>query len=84
MAVTLKDIAKRTGVSYSTVSRAVNQETASLVNPRTREKVLRAVEKYGYIPNRYARSLKVNVKQTRIIGFASAWFPHIFMGEFRT
>ena len=82
MAVTLKDIAKRTGVSYSTVSRAVNQETANLVNPRTREKVLKAVEKYGYIPNRYARSLKVNIKQTRIIGFTSAWFPHIFMGEF--
>jgi len=82
MAVTLKDIAKRTGVSYSTVSRAVNQETADLVNLRTREKILRAVEKYGYIPNRYSRSLKVNVKQTRIIGFASALFPHIFMGEF--
>lgn len=82
MAVTLKDIAEKTGVSYSTVSRAVNQETAKLVNPQTREKVLRAVHKYGYIPNRYARSLKVNVKHTRIIGFTSAWFPNILMGEF--
>ncbi|MBI4430765.1 MAG: LacI family DNA-binding transcriptional regulator [Candidatus Omnitrophica bacterium] len=82
MAVTLKDIAKSAGVSYSTVSRVVNRETANLVNSRTRERVLRAVEKYGYVPNRYARSLKVNIRQTRIIGFTSAWFPHIFMGEF--
>jgi DNA-binding LacI/PurR family transcriptional regulator len=82
MAVTLKDIAEKTGVSYSTVSRAVNQETAHLVNPHTLECVLKAVEKYGYLPNRYARSLKVNIKQTRIIGFVSAGFPHIFMGEF--
>jgi len=82
MAVTLKDIAKKAGVSYSTVSRAVNKETQMLVNPRTREHVLRAVEKYGYAPHRYTRNLKVRIKKNYMFGFIADVFPHHMMGEF--
>lgn len=82
MAVTLKDIAGKVGVSYSTVSRAVNQETAGLVNERTRERVLRAAAKYGYIPHRHTRTLKLSIKQTRVVGFAYSWPKDSAQGEF--
>ena len=45
----------KSGVSYSTVSRALNGY--EFVKASTREKVLRAAEKLGYVPNQQARSL---------------------------
>lgn len=82
MPVTLKDIAEKINVSYSTVSRAVNPETAKLVNPRTRKRVLEAVKKYGYVANRSAAILRRNIKQAPIIGFTSDQFPHFLCGEY--
>ena len=52
---TIMDVARESGVSYSTVSRALNGY--EYVKPTTREKVLRAAEKLGYVPNQQARSL---------------------------
>ena len=54
--VTIKEVAKRAGVSYSTVSRALAD--SSLVDSRTKEKVLRAAEELHYVPNQMARALK--------------------------
>ncbi len=64
MSVTLKDIAKKLNVSVSTVSRVVNNK--KYVSPKTREKVLKALEEYNYTPNQVARSLKN--KSTNTVG----------------
>jgi LacI family transcriptional regulator len=53
---TIKDVAKRAKVSLKTVSRVINNEPAVL--PRTRDKVLRAVEQLDYQPDLSARSLR--------------------------
>ncbi|MBZ0296598.1 MAG: LacI family transcriptional regulator [Anaerolineae bacterium] len=49
------DVARESGVSTSTVSRALNNYR--YVKPSTRNKVLRIAEKLGYVPNQQARSL---------------------------
>lgn len=52
---TIIDVARESGVSYSTVSRVLNGY--EFVKPTTREKVLQAASKLGYVPNQQARSL---------------------------
>lgn len=52
--MTIKDIAKLAGVSTSTVSRVINKEN---VGKRTKQKVLKVIEKYEYCPNTYAQYL---------------------------
>jgi LacI family transcriptional regulator len=54
--VTIKDIAEYLGISHSTVSRALSDHPYT--NADTKEKVRRAVEKLGYVPNAAARSLR--------------------------
>lgn len=56
MAVTIKDIAKRAGVSYSTVSRALNGIGSE--NSENRRKIQRIAEEMGYVPNQAAINLK--------------------------
>lgn len=56
--VTIKDVAKKAGVSVSTVSRAFNNY--SDINPETREQILKIAEELGYKPNIIARSLSSN------------------------
>lgn len=53
--VTLQDVAKASGLSLITVSRSLRQP--ELVQPQTREKVLRTIDEIGYLPNLTARSL---------------------------
>jgi DNA-binding LacI/PurR family transcriptional regulator len=48
MAVTLKDIAEKAGVSTSTVSRVFNKNTQSMVNDETAETVMHWANKLGY------------------------------------
>ena len=45
---TLKDIAKRAGVSSATVSRILNQDETLSVTPQTRERVQEIAREYGY------------------------------------
>lgn len=56
--VTIKDVAKKAGVSVSTVSRAFNNY--SDINPETREYILKVAEELGYRPNLIAKSLSSN------------------------
>ena len=53
--MTIKDIARRCGVSISTVSRVLNNRPD--VSLEVRQKVLAAVEESNYIPNNSARDL---------------------------
>jgi LacI family repressor for deo operon, udp, cdd, tsx, nupC, and nupG len=50
------EVAKRAGVSTATVSRVLSRP--SVVAPRTRRKVLQAVERLGYAPNSAAKNLR--------------------------
>ena len=52
---TIHDVARRAGVSISTVSRVLNENPR--VRAETRRKVLAAIEHLGYVPNASARSL---------------------------
>ncbi|NLW86519.1 MAG: LacI family transcriptional regulator [Planctomycetes bacterium] len=57
MAVTLQDIANNTGLSVSTVSRALSTEKSPHAGEQTRRKVFAAAAKLGYRPNVSARAL---------------------------
>ncbi|MDZ7374978.1 MAG: LacI family transcriptional regulator [candidate division KSB1 bacterium] len=86
MQATIKDVAKRAGVSVSTVSLVLNNRGP--VSPETRERVLRAIEELGYHPRRFARSMAS--KRTGNIGFiltsdhfsrAEPFYTKIFLGS---
>jgi len=62
--VTLRDIAKKAGVSTTTVSRALNNKDD--IDPSTKERIIRLAEQMGYAPNAIARGLRV--KKTKTIG----------------
>lgn len=53
--VTIRDVARRAGVSHQTVSRVINGSPDVL--PETRQRVEAAVTELGYHPNEVARSL---------------------------
>lgn len=55
MAVTIRDVAERAGVSAMTVSRVVNG--SSQVTPETRAAVETAIAELRYVPNAFARGL---------------------------
>ena len=60
---TMADVARRAGVSASTVSYALTG--ARPISPPTRDRILRAMRDLGYTPNAFARGLKS--KRSRII-----------------
>ena len=53
--VTIKDVARASGVSPMTVSRVIN--SSDRVSPETRQRVEQAIADLGYIPSRLARGL---------------------------
>ncbi|MBR1709432.1 MAG: LacI family DNA-binding transcriptional regulator [Clostridia bacterium] len=60
--MTIKDIARNTGVSVSTVSRVLNHHPD--VSDDVRQRVLDEVERSGYVPNNIARDLVRNHSDT--------------------
>jgi len=58
MSITLDEIAKRLGVSRSTVSRALRDHPR--ISEATRRRIKEAAREFGYIPNQVAQSLNAN------------------------
>ena len=71
---TIRDVARRAGVSVATVSRAVNGHSS--VSPETRDRINRASSELNYTPHAGARSL--SMAKTQSIGVV---LPDVF-GEF--
>lgn len=79
MAVTLKEVAERAGVSRSAVSRTFT--SGASVSDKTRKKVEKAAAELGYSPNALASSLTTG--RTKLIGLVSNNFHNpIFLEVF--
>ena len=79
--VTIKDIARKLNLSYSTVSRALN--SSSLVNSRTMKLIKDEAKRMGYTPNALARGLVL--QKSGIVGMVipditNPFFPAIARG----
>jgi DNA-binding LacI/PurR family transcriptional regulator len=66
--VTIYDLAKKTGVSSTTVSKALNNYAD--VSPKTKQKILDAAAEMGYLPNAHAQSLSTKKSWTIGVMFA--------------
>jgi LacI family transcriptional regulator len=62
--VDLRAVAEASGVSISTVSRALSGSPR--VSPKTRQRVMKIAESLGYLPNVVARGLRT--RQSKLIG----------------
>jgi LacI family transcriptional regulator len=79
--ITIKDIAKQAGVSYATVSRALNNHPE--INIETRKKIMRIAAEIGYQPNAIAQGLVK--KETNTIGLiipdiTNPFYPEVARG----
>ena len=74
---TQKDVARRAGVSRSTVSYVLNDQTALKVpiSAETRERVLRAIVELGYEPDARAQSLRRGHTKTVGVILPTIWNP---------
>lgn len=77
MAVSLKDVAERAGVSRSAVSRAFTEGAS--VSAKMRRKVEKAAKELGYQPNALASSLTTG--RTKLIGLISNNFHNPYFLE---
>jgi DNA-binding LacI/PurR family transcriptional regulator len=74
---TINDVAKRAGVSKTTVSHVINN--TRFVEEETRQRVLQAIAELGYRPSSAARSLTTN--RTETIGVIVSDASNYFFGE---
>ncbi len=75
--VSLRDVARRAGVSPSTVSNVLNGRVGRM-RPDTSERVRRAVRELGYAPNQLARQFRTG--QVRTIGLIVPSVANPFWG----
>lgn len=79
--LTLRDVSEASGVSEMTVSRVLRSRGD--VSAATREKVLGAAKKLGYVPNKIAGALassRVNLVGVIIPSMSNLVFPEVLMG----
>lgn len=77
MPVTVKDIAKKAGVSHSTVSRALHSHP--LISDETRERIQQIAVDMGYLPSAAARTLKTN--RSHVLGVVLTSIDDPFFSE---
>lgn len=77
MTIKLTDVAKKAGVSPTTVSRVINRR--GYISEDTIAKVEQAMEELNYQPNNFARSLQG--KESRLIGLIFPSVSNPFYGE---
>jgi len=79
--LTLRDVSEASGVSEMTVSRVLRNRGD--VSDKTREKVLAAAKKLGYVPNKIAGALasqRVNLVAVIIPSMSNMVFPEVMTG----
>ena len=76
--MTIKDIARISGCSVSTISRVINDRPD--VRPETKEHVLKVMQEAGFVPNTNARQLKI--QQSRSLVFVVKGTRNIFFSDF--
>lgn len=77
MAVSIKDIARRAGVSHSTVSRALAD--SPLVNAETKQRIRRLALEMGYAPSAVARAM--STRRTGTVGVVVTSIADPFVAE---
>jgi LacI family transcriptional regulator len=79
--VTSRDVAKRAGVSRTTVSFVLNEVEGVNISEETRRRVLAAAQELGYVPDAAAQALAS--RRTRIIGLVfSRSYHHLASDAF--
>ena len=74
MSITIEDVAKRAGVSRSTVSLVLNK--SPLVKETTREMVEKVILEMNYVPNNNARGLSAHVTNNLGVIFMQDYMPN--------
>lgn len=79
--VTIKDIARKLGISHTTVSRALRDDAR--ISQRTRTKVKDLAKKLGYAPNFAAAALSTGktLSILFVVPYDLSKFPHLFHME---
>jgi len=83
--VTMRDVARKAGVSIRTVSRVVNNQGE--ISDETRQRVLATIEESGYRPSKVARALVTRHTETvgLVLGdIANPFFPEVARGVMDT
>ena len=76
---TMADVARRAGVSVSTVSHVVNETRR--INPDTRDRVLAAIAETGFTINTLARALATPNMATATIGLAMSAVSNFYFAD---
>jgi LacI family transcriptional regulator len=77
----MKDVAMLAGVSLGTVSNVIN--SPDLVRAPTRERVISAIDKLGWVPNQSARQLRAGRSRTLavvVMDIANPFFTDLVLG----
>jgi DNA-binding LacI/PurR family transcriptional regulator len=77
MSVSIKDIARKAGVSHSTVSRAL--ANSPLVNPETKARIQELAREMGYTPSAIARAMSTG--RTHTVGLVVTTIADPFVAE---
>jgi LacI family transcriptional regulator, galactose operon repressor len=75
--ITIEDVAREADVSYATVSRVINSK--GYVSGETRERVMAAVARTGYVVNRQARGLAGG--RSQVVGLVVPDLDTSYIGE---
>lgn len=76
---TIIDVAKKAGVSKTSVSRYLNGKNSGHMSEKTKERIVQAIKELDYQPNSIARSLKQ--KSTNVIGLVVNDMSNLFFLE---